>query len=100
MYCSGPWQLHPRIRRAQRKIRSFFTFGPAPGKARRPRRGKSPREMNSPTATCRAGPATRLSISLLTEESVMRITAWIVRGLGAGPLAYMVIPGKRSRASS
>ena len=34
------------------------------------------------------------------EESVMRITAWIVRGLGAGLLAYMVIPGKRSRASS
>jgi hypothetical protein len=41
-----------------------------------------------------------MSISFLTEESVMRITAWILLGLGAGLLANTVIPGQRSRASS
>jgi uncharacterized membrane protein YeaQ/YmgE (transglycosylase-associated protein family) len=33
----------------------------------------------------------------LTKESVMGIIAWIVLGLGAGLLANMLIPGKRSQ---
>src|SRR5512140_3104988 len=33
----------------------------------------------------------------LTKESVMGIIAWIVLGLGAGLLANMVIPGRRSQ---
>jgi hypothetical protein len=36
----------------------FLVFGPAPGKARRPEKGKSPREIISPIAIYRAGPAT------------------------------------------
>src|SRR6202043_1090193 len=35
--------------------------------------------------------------SALTEESVMGIIAWIVLGLGAGLLANMLIPGRRSQ---
>ena len=30
------------ILRKQRRIRSFFAFGPAPGKAQRPRKGQEP----------------------------------------------------------
>src|SRR5450631_2319624 len=58
--------------------------------------GKSPRGLISPTATRRAGPATRTSISL-TQEPVMGIIAWIVLGLVAGLLANMLIPGRRSQ---
>src|SRR6202034_1424560 len=39
----------------------------------------------------------RTSISSLTEESVMGIIAWIVLRLGAGLLANMLIPGRRSQ---
>jgi hypothetical protein len=42
MYCSGPWQLHPRIRRAQRKIRSFFTFGRARREGATAQKGQEP----------------------------------------------------------
>jgi len=38
-----------------------------------------------------------MSNSLLTEESVMGIIAWIVLGLGSGLLANMLIPGRRSQ---
>src|SRR6201994_672600 len=38
-----------------------------------------------------------MSNSLLTEESVMGIIAWIVLGLGAGLLANMLVPGPRSQ---
>jgi hypothetical protein len=56
---------------------------------------KSPQELFSPTAICRAGPATGTSISSLTEESVMGIVAWIVLGLGAGLLlAYHLVTGR------
>jgi uncharacterized membrane protein YeaQ/YmgE (transglycosylase-associated protein family) len=39
----------------------------------------------------------RTSPGQLTKESVMGIIAWIVLGLGAGLLANMIIPGKRSQ---
>jgi uncharacterized membrane protein YeaQ/YmgE (transglycosylase-associated protein family) len=39
----------------------------------------------------------RTSNSLLTEESVVGIIAWIVLGLGAGLLANMLVPGRRSQ---
>jgi uncharacterized membrane protein YeaQ/YmgE (transglycosylase-associated protein family) len=38
-----------------------------------------------------------MSNSLLAEESVMGIIAWIVLGLGSGLLANMLIPGRRSQ---
>jgi uncharacterized membrane protein YeaQ/YmgE (transglycosylase-associated protein family) len=33
----------------------------------------------------------------MTKEAVMGIIAWIVPGLGAGLLASMLIPGRRSQ---
>jgi uncharacterized membrane protein YeaQ/YmgE (transglycosylase-associated protein family) len=62
-----------------------------------PDKGKSPREVISPTAICRAGPATPYVNFVMTEESVVGIIAWIVLGLGAGLLANMLIPGRRSQ---
>src|ERR1700735_388338 len=50
-----------------------------------------------PTATCRAGRLPACHLAGLTEESVMGIIAWIILGLGAGLLANMLIPGRRSQ---
>src|SRR5271157_5112513 len=75
----------------------FFLSGRRRERRSGPEKGKSPQELFSLAAICRAGPATRTSISSLTEESVMGIIAWIVLGLGAGLLANMLIPGKRSQ---
>src|SRR5580658_3304899 len=50
-----------------------------------------------PTATCRAGRLPACHLAGLTKESVMGIIASIVLGLGAGLLANMLIPGRRSQ---
>jgi uncharacterized membrane protein YeaQ/YmgE (transglycosylase-associated protein family) len=68
------------------------------GKALFLEKGKNPRELISPIAifSRRTGyPVT--SNSLLTEESVMSIIAWIVLGLVAGLLANLLVPGRRSQ---
>ena len=90
----------PRIRWEQRRTRSFFVFF-CPGRRRKTaagsEKGKSPREMTSPTATYCAGPATRTSISYWLRSRLLGIIGWIVLGLGAGLLANMLIPGRRSQ---
>jgi uncharacterized membrane protein YeaQ/YmgE (transglycosylase-associated protein family) len=53
--------------------------------------------MISPIATCRRTGYPNFN-SLLTEESVMGVIAWIVLGLAAGLLANLMAPGKRSEA--
>ena len=60
---------------------AVFLFGSAPLRRCGSVKGKSPLELISPTAICRAGPATPYVNSLLTKESVMGIIAWIVLGL-------------------
>jgi hypothetical protein len=48
-----------------------------------------------------AGTGHQIGHSLIAARSrVMRIIAWIVLGLGTGLLANMLIPDRRSRASS
>src|SRR3984893_2436912 len=74
-----------------------FSYSSRAVKALWPSKGQEPAEISSPTATRRAGPATQTSFSSLTEESVMGIIAWIVLGLGAGLLANMLVPGRRSQ---
>src|ERR1700724_3961933 len=74
-----------------------FSYSSRAVKALWPSKGQEPAEISSPTATRRAGPATQTSFTSLTEESVMGIIAWIVLGLGAGLLANMLVPGKRSQ---
>jgi uncharacterized membrane protein YeaQ/YmgE (transglycosylase-associated protein family) len=64
-------------------------------------------KMTSPTARYReatAGPVPSAAIRhqtghqlIAAQESVMGIIAWIVLGLGAGLLANMLIPGRRSQ---
>ena len=74
-----------------------FSFGPAPSKRDGPEKGKSPREIVSPTAIFRAGPATPYVNFVTDKESVMSIIAWIVLGLGSGLLANVLVPGGRSQ---
>jgi uncharacterized membrane protein YeaQ/YmgE (transglycosylase-associated protein family) len=88
------WQLNPD--QGVMQDRSFL-IRPTLEMRRGLEKGKSPRELLPPTAICRAGPATRTSISSLTEESVMGIIAWIILGLGAGLLGNALIPGRRSQ---
>src|SRR5256885_14307741 len=52
-----------------------------------PEKGKRLRDIISPTATCRAGPATQNVIPSLPEEPVIGVIAWFVAGPGAGPRA-------------
>jgi uncharacterized membrane protein YeaQ/YmgE (transglycosylase-associated protein family) len=74
-----------------------FLFRRAPVRRGGQEKGKSPRELTSPTAIFRAGPATSYVKFLLTQESVMSIVAWIVLGLVAGLLANLLVPGRRSQ---
>jgi uncharacterized membrane protein YeaQ/YmgE (transglycosylase-associated protein family) len=71
-------------------------YGSAPKRRNGPEKGKSPREILSHRDLSR-WPATRMSPVWLTEESVMGIIAWIILGLGAGLLANLLIPGRRSQ---
>src|SRR5580698_8817460 len=66
--------------------------------AQRPRNGQEPAgDHFSHRDLSRRTGYPRMSISSLTEESVMGIIAWIILGLGAGLLANMLIPGRRSQ---
>src|ERR1700729_4244629 len=66
--------------------------------AQRPRNGQEPAgDHFSHRDLSRRTGYPRMSISSLTEESVMGIIAWIMLGLGAGLLANMLIPGRRQQ---
>ena len=60
------WQLHPGNMGRQCRTGVFFLFRSAQLRRCGPVKGKSPRELISPTATCRVGPATP-NVKFLTD---------------------------------
>src|SRR5579871_3346654 len=83
--------------RGQRRTRSFFVRAGARKGATAQKRARARGSYVLPPRSLAQDRLPRTSISLLTEESVMGIIAWIVLGLGAGLLANMLIPGRRSQ---